>query len=166
VNSQIDIIMEKNEFIDKSVTKEITNIDKKVRNAQVQLLYKQTKTGLIGSLIVSLTACVVFWQVVPQWKLALWTGLIVLLTLIRGGIVFAFERRASLSSNIDRWASLHVIGIVASGVLWAIPFVFLWPAEHPVFQLVWVIFILPMSAAAVATYYTWTRSYVLFLVLS
>ena len=158
--------MKKNELIDKSVTKEITNIDQKVRTAQVQLLYKQTKTGLIGGLIVALTACVVFWQVIPVWKLSLWMGIIILLTLIRGGVVFTFQRRASLTSNIDRWARRHVIGVVASGLLWSIPFIFLWPTEHPVFQLVWPIFILPLSAAAVATYYTWTPSYVLFLVLS
>lgn len=158
--------MKKNELIDKSATKEIANIDQKVRNAQVQLLYEQTKTGLIGVLIVALTACVVFWQVVPQWKLSLWTGITVLLTLIRGGVVFAFQRRESLTSNIDRWASFHVIGVVASGLLWSIPFIFLWPPEHSVFQLVWPLFILPLSAAAVVTYYTWTPSYVLFLVLT
>ncbi|MBK7631984.1 MAG: PAS domain S-box protein [Ignavibacteriales bacterium] len=159
--------MKENKLIDKSFTKEITNIDQKVRIAQVQLLYKQTKTGLIGVLIVALTACVVFWQVVPQWKLSLWTVITVLLTLIRGGVVFAFQKRASLNSNIDQWASLHVIGVVASGLLWSIPFIFLWPTtEHSVFRLVWPIFILPLSAAAVATYYTWTPSYVLFLVLT
>lgn len=158
--------MKKNELIGKSATKEIANIDQKVRNAQVQLLYEQTKTGLIGVLIVALTACVVFWQVVPQWKLSLWTGITVLLTLIRGGVVFAFQRRESLTSNIDRWASFHVIGVVASGLLWSIPFIFLWPPEHSVFQLVWPLFILPLSAAAVVTYYTWTPSYVLFLVLT
>lgn len=144
--------MKKNELIGKSATKEIANIDQKVRNAQVQLLYEQTKTGLIGVLIVALTACVVFWQVVPQWKLSLWTGITVLLTLIRGGVVFAFQRRESLTSNIDRWASFHVIGVVASGLLWSIPFIFLWPPEHSVFQLVWPLFILPLSAAAVVTY--------------
>ncbi len=150
----------------KSVTKEITNIDQKVRNAQVQLLYQQTKTGLIGALIVALTSCVIFWQVVPQWKLSLWAGIITLLTLIRGGIVLAFQRRALLTSNIDRWANLHVIGVIVSGLTWAIPFVFLWPVEHPVYQSVWPIVVLPLSAASVATYYTWKPSYVLFLVLS
>lgn len=158
--------MKKNELTDSSVPKEIANIDQKVRIAQVQLLYQQTKTGLVGVLIVALTACVVFWQVVPQWELSLWTGSIILLTIIRGGIVLAFQRRALLASDIDRWARLHVIGVVASGILWSIPFIFFWPTEQSVFQLVWPIFILPLSAAAVATYYTWTPSYVLFLVLS
>lgn len=146
--------------------KEFNDIDRKVRYAQVQLLFEQTKTGLIGALIVALTACVIFWQVVPQWKLSLWAGIIVLLTVARGSVVFAFQRRASLAAVIDRWASLHVIGIVVSGITWAIPFVFLWPTEHLVYQLVWPIVILPLSAAAVATYYTWSPSYILFLVLT
>lgn len=147
-------------------TKEFANIDQKVRNAQVQLLYQQTKTGLIGVLIVALTACVVFWQIVPQWKLSLWTGLIVFITLTRAGIVIAFQRRAPLAADIDRWATLHVIGVIVSGLMWATPFIFLWPTEHSVYQLVWPIFILPLSAAAVATYYTWTPSYTSFLVLT
>lgn len=106
-------------------TKDLANIAQKVRNAQVQLLYKQTKTGLIGVLIVALTACFVFWQVVPQWKLSLWTGIIVLITLTRGGIVYAFHRRAPLASDNDRWATRHVVGVIVSGLMWAVPFIFL-----------------------------------------
>ncbi|BAX82132.1 sensor histidine kinase [Labilibaculum antarcticum] len=158
--------MRNNGVMDKLATKEYTNIDQKVRDAQIELLYQQTKTGLIGALIVALTACVIFWQVIPQWKLALWAGIIVLLTIARGGIVFAFERRAPLTSDIDRWAKLHVIGVIVSGLTWAIPFAFLWPIEHPEYQAVWPIVVLPLSAAAVAAYYTWTPSYVSFLILT
>ena len=57
--------------MDENITKKFTNIDQKVREAQIQLLYQQTKTGLIGSLIVALTACLIFWPVLPQWELSL-----------------------------------------------------------------------------------------------
>jgi hypothetical protein len=152
--------------MDKRVTTEFANIDQKVREAQVQLLFQQTKTGLSGVLIVALSACIVFWQVIPQWKLTLWIGITVLLTLIRGSIIFAFERRARLSSDIDRWATFHVIGVTVSALMWAIPSIFLWPAEYSVFQLVWPMIILPLSAASVATYYTWTSSYASFIVIT
>ena len=97
---------------------------------------------------------------------SVWGGISVLLTLTRVYIIFAFQRRAPLTSDIDRWATLHVIGVTVSALMWAIPSISLWPAEYPVFQLVWPIFILPLSAAAVATYYTWTSSYDSFLVLT
>jgi signal transduction histidine kinase len=158
--------MSNSRVMDKRDTKEFTNIDQKVRYAQVQLLYQQTKTGLIGVLFVALTACVAFWQVVPQWKLSLWAGITILLTLARGFTIFAFQRRAPLTSDIDRWAHLHVLGTILSGLIWAIPAIFLWPVEQSVHQLVWPVCILPLSAAAVATYYTWTPSYTSFLVLT
>ncbi len=158
--------MRNNGILDKFVTKEFTNIDQKVRDAQVQLLYKQTKTGLTGVLFVALTACVAFWPVVPQWKLSLWAGITVLLTLARGFTIFAFQRRAPLTSDINRWATIHFIGTILSGLLWAIPSIFLWPVEYSLHLLVWPVCILPLSAAAVVTYYTWTPSYVSFLILT
>jgi len=153
-------------IMDKCATKEFTNIDKKIREAQVQLLYQQTKTGLIGSLIVALTACFIFWQIIPQWELFLWGGIMVFLTIARGIIVFAFQRRAPLTSDIDRWAMLHVIGVIISGILWAIPIVFLWPEKHSAYQLIWPIILLPLSAATIATYHSWTPSYVSFIIIT
>lgn len=158
--------MKNNKVMVKRNKTELYNIAEKVREAQIQLLYQQTKIGLLGVLIVALTACAAFWQVLPQGKLTFWVGALALLTIARGFTVFAFQRRSPLTSNINRWATLHVIGIIFSGLMWAIPFVFLWPSDYPEFQLVWPMIVLPLSAAAVATYYTWTPSYLLFLVLT
>jgi len=142
------------------------NIDQKVLKAQVRLLYEQTKTGLIGIMIVSFAVSFVFWPILPKWKLSLWMGLVFLITLGRGVVVFAFQKKLPVINNIHRWMNLHVIGVVLSGFMWGIPLFFLWPVEHSIFQLVWPIFILPLSAAAVATYYIWTPSYVLFLLIT
>ena len=61
---------------------------------------------------------------------------------------------------------LHFIGVTVSGLMWVIPSIFLWPIEYCAYQLEWPLLILPLSAAAVATYYTWTTSYVSFIVLA
>ncbi len=147
-------------------TKNFPDIDQKVREAQIQLLFKQTKTGLIGVLFVAFFACIAFWQIIPQWKLSLWLGFIILITLARGYTIYRFQKRTALASNTDRWARHHVIGIIFSGLIWVIPFVFLWPTGHTNFQLVWPMIILPLSAAAVATYHTWKPSYLTFLILT
>ncbi|MBK3519973.1 sensor histidine kinase [Carboxylicivirga marina] len=144
----------------------MNNTDKKVRYAQIQLLHKQTKVGLVGVMVVSLGACFIFWNVVAQWRLLLWVGVIFVLSLIRGGIVFTFQKRVQLTSDIDRWARLHEIGILASSLTWMVPFVFLWPGENIIYQFVWPILVLPLSAAGVAGYYTWPKSYIPFLLLT
>jgi hypothetical protein len=152
--------------LDDCPAKESANIDLKVREAQVQLLYRQSWTGLGGVLTVSLTACVIFWQIIPHWKLYLWAGLIILLSLLRTVVSLAYLKRTASTSDIDRWANLHVAGIIGSGLLWAVPTFFLWPADISSYQLVWPICILPLSAAAVATYYSWTPSYIAFVLLT
>jgi len=139
---------------------------KEVRKGQVELLYKQTWTGLTGVLIVALSLAVLFWDESPRWKLSLWLCLMILTSLGRGIQAFVFYRQRHRITDLEKWASYHVVGTVASGILWAIPSILFWPNAASVYQLVWPICILPLSAAAVATYYTWTPSYVSFLLIS
>lgn len=147
-------------------TKENTDIILKVRVAQIQQLYKQTWSGLTGVLVIALSACVVLWQVIPQWKLLLWGGATVLLSIVRGYLTAAFQRKSPSGSDIYRWAKFHVIVITLSGVIWALPSLFLWPGNSPIHQMVWPICIVSVSAAAVAMYCTWTPSYISFLFLA
>lgn len=141
-------------------------IGRNVRKAQVQLLYHQTRIALAGSVIVSLAACLALWPVVSHWKLTIWTGVSVLITIGRCLSVVAFERSEPVTSVVNYWGRIHYCGVVLSGMLWAAPSFFMWPAENSVYQLFWPILILPLSAAAVSTYYTWTVSYVTFVVLA
>jgi hypothetical protein len=56
---------------------ESTEIVLKVRQAQIQQLYRQTWLGLSGTLVVALSVCVILWPVIASWKLCLWIGLLV-----------------------------------------------------------------------------------------
>ncbi len=147
-------------------TRESADIVLKVREAQIQQLYKQTWVGLTGILVITLSVCIALWQVIPHWKLLLWTGVLVLLTMARGIVTAIFHQKAPSGSEIHRWARLHVIGVSASGLMWALPSLFLWPGHSPVHQQIWPICIVALSASAVATYCTWTPSYMSFLLLS
>ena len=155
-----------NETKETQEAKEDADIILKVREAQIQHLYKQTWGGLIGVLVITFAVCIALWQVIPQWKLSLWAGISALLTIARGSLVVAFQRRAPSGPNIYRWARLHVIGVATSGLMWALPSLFLWPGHSPIHQLVWPICIVSLSSVAVATYCTWTPSYISFLILS
>ncbi len=138
----------------------------KVREAQIKQLYNQTWTGLVGVLVVTISLCVVFWQIVSPWKLILWASILTLITFTRGFFTVMFQREALVGTDINRWAKRHVIGVCASGLMWALPSFFLWPENSPEYNLVWALCILPLSSSAVSTYYTWKPSYISFLLLS
>ena len=147
-------------------TQENSDIALKVRESQITQLYKQSWVGLVGVLVVAILICVALWQVLPSWKLALWIGAFTLITFARGAITVAFRQKAPVGADINQWAKWHVIGTSASGLMWALPSFFLWPENPPEYHLVWALCILPLSASAVSTYYTWKPSYISFLLLS
>jgi len=138
----------------------------KVLEAQIQQLYRQTWIALFGGFVVAVSICYLLWHVVPPWKLSLWLAVLFLVSMARGILSVSFHRREPAAGDIERWATRHVISASMSGVTWALPSFFLWPAAVSIYQLVWPICILPLSASAVATYYTWKRSYISYLTLS
>ena len=139
----------------------------KVHEAQIRQLYSQTWSGLIGIMIIMVSACIILWQVVPQWKLLLWAAVLVILSVARSFLIVVFQRKQPQGSDIYRWARLHVIGTIASGVMWALPSIFLWPANSPIHQLIWPLCIVGLAASAVAKFCTWKPAYFpyLFLIL-
>lgn len=145
---------------------ESADIVLKVREAQIQQLYKQTWIGLSGTFVVALAVCVMLWPVIPAWKLLLWIGLLVPVIIVRGVLTVNFQKRLPTGLAVYRWARLQVIGTATAALMWGAPSVFLWPANSPEHQLVWPICIVAISASAVVTYSTWTPSYMAFLILS
>ncbi|MBI9047449.1 MAG: hypothetical protein JEZ06_23385 [Anaerolineaceae bacterium] len=146
--------------------KENPDIALKVQEAQINQLYKQSWVGLVGVLVVAISICVVLWQILPSWKLALWISIFALITFARSYLIAAFHRKKPVGAEINRWAKWHVIGTGASGLMWAMPSFFLWTENYPEYYLVWALCILPLSSSAISTYYTWKPSYITFLFLS
>jgi hypothetical protein len=159
-------ITKANNTMKKWKKKDTTDINLRVREAQVKQLYRQTWIGLTGVFVITISVCAVLWQVIPQWKLSLWAGSSFLLIIVRGLLIAAFQRKKPSGPDIHQWARLHVIGVVLSGILWAMPALFLWPSNSPAHQLIWLTCIVGLSASAVAMYYTWTPSYMSFLILT
>jgi hypothetical protein len=155
-----------NKTTEKWESEESAEVVLKVHEAQIQQLYGQTWGGLAGVMVIMVSVCIVLWHIVPQWKLLLWSGALVVLSLARGFLVAAFQRKAPLGAPIYWWARMHVAGVVASGVMWALPPLFLWPENSPVHQVIWPICIVALAASAVAKYCTWPPAYISYLVLT
>ena len=90
---------------------EYTEVDQKVREAQIRLLFKQTWTGLAGVLFVAISLCVVSWHVLPRQKLILWISCLILITVSRCVLSIEFRRKNPDSTEIEQWARWHVISV-------------------------------------------------------
>lgn len=156
-----------NKVIEKWKAEESPDVALKVHEAQIRQLYSQTWSGLTGIMIIMVSACIILWQVVPQSKLLLWAGLLIVLSIARSFLIVAFQRKAPVGVDIYRWARLHIIGTIASGTMWALPSIFLWPANSPIHQLIWPLCTVGLAASAVAKFCTWKPAYLpyLFLIL-
>jgi hypothetical protein len=138
----------------------------KVREAQIQQLYRQTRSGLVGVMAIMFLVCVALWQVIPHWKLLWWSGTFILVVIARGFSIAAFQRRSQPGRNIYWWARVHVLASIASGVIWALPSLFLWPDNSPLHQMIWPICIVALAASVVSKYCIWTPSYLSYLILT
>lgn len=154
------------ESIENRETTESSDIVLKVHDAQIRQLYRQTLGGLSGIMILMVAVCIALWQEIAHWKLVSWSAALVLLSVARGLSVAAFQRKASFGPRMYLWARMHVVGAIASGVMWAIPSVCLWPDHSAEHQMVWPICIVALAASAVAKYCIWTPAYLPYLMLT
>jgi len=155
-----------NKSINKLQPDENSDIDLKVKEAQIEQIYQQTWGGLAGIMIIMVSVCIALWEVIPHWKLLLWSGSLIFLSLIRSSVIISFKNIAPKGKQIIKWARFHETGAWASGILWALPSLFLWPENSPVHQIVWPVCIVSLAASAVAKYCIWAPTYLPYLLLT
>ena len=134
----------------------------KVHTEQIQHLYSQTWIALVSTSVVGLAVCLALWHVVSPWKLVLWFACYLLVSASRIILSLTFQRTSPEGRDIYKWGRLHTAGSGAAGMMWAFASIFLWPEGSQTELLVLPICIVALSGGAIATYYTWTQSYMSF----
>lgn len=107
-----------------------------LRLEQVKLLYAQAPAGLIAAVVNSLVLAAVFWKVIVHWKLIIWLLLILCITWLRYYLVKQYRKSQPVASEIQRWTTLFISGLFASGIVLGSAGIFLFPVEslpHEVF---------------------------------
>ena len=146
--------------------KENPDVILKVRESQIQQLFRQTWGGSAGIIAAISTNCVIFWHVYPHWKLLSWAGGLILLLIARGVLTYCYQKKAPTGPAIFRWAKVHVSATIVIALMWGVPSVLLWPSNSPLHQMVWTISVAAITAAAVAMYFTWKPIYYAYLILA
>ncbi len=132
---------------------------------QVKLLYAALPMGMLAGLVNATILLFIQWSVIEQRVLIAWFVILILTTLARYGLVYAYRRARPSPGEAAYWARLFTLGTTVSGAVWGSAGVFLFPAElaHQIF----IIFILAgMTAGAVVSFSALWEVGLLFIVLT
>jgi diguanylate cyclase (GGDEF)-like protein/PAS domain S-box-containing protein len=105
----------------------------RVRVERIRLLYTQSPTVLVASLVVVAVAVGVLRDVVDALWLLLWAVLQVLVITGRMLLILAYRRQSSDLAGGRGWLAAHILGAALAGMLWgALAFVLdpAWPAPY------------------------------------
>jgi PAS domain S-box-containing protein len=120
--------------------------------AQVRQLYSQSVPGLIGAQLSALVFTYALWRTVPHWKILIWLAAYFILQVIRNLLVRRFRRLSPSGEEAIRWGPRFVWVTVASGLVWGLSGVFLFPENSILHQFILALFLAGLSSAAVVVY--------------
>ena len=126
------------------------DLAQRVRNEQVQLIYRQAPPALAISVLVAGLVAYVLWEVTDRQRLVWWVGILVVLSAVRLSIVAAYRRTAHRDD--PRWERWFVVTLVAIALVWGLGSVLLMPAQSLAHQAIVYFFLMGMAGGAVASY--------------
>jgi diguanylate cyclase (GGDEF)-like protein len=131
---------------------------------RVSLLYDSLPLALTAILINATILMVVQWPVVDPVKAAIWSGMVLAVTLSRLGLHYAFRHKTHALGRMGRWLNLFLIGTLCSGITWGCTAYFLFPM-HDLSHQFFVVFVVGgMAAGSVVTLAASFRAHLFFLV--
>jgi hypothetical protein len=131
---------------------------------QVGLLYDQLKSSLGATFIVAGLAAVVFWGVFPHDTLLQWLAVMTTVLLLRGYLLFAFNRANPDPEDCAIWGKLFLLGSTVTGVVWGSISVLIVSEVSLEYQLVAAILIFGICSGAVAPLSTLRSTFILYIV--
>lgn len=133
-----------------------------VQAEQVAILYRNAKVILIANTLNAVLVAALLWQwtgdIAIFWLAAVW-----LLTLARGGLVYAYRKIRPAPPEMRRWAWFFVVGSAASGLAWGAGCYLLFVPGETIAQLVIAYVVAGMAAGGVVTLSVWLPAAVSFM---
>lgn len=118
---------------------------------QVNLLYANAPLSQGVALANSSLVALVQWPVIEHRVVPVWLGAMVLATLARLGLVFAFKRARPNMDEMPRWGNMFIAGAALSGLIWGAAGIFLFPESSGARQVLIVFVLAGMVAGGMST---------------
>lgn len=89
-----------------------------VYQEQVRLLYQHLPYGFLSVIIIAPVFAFIIWDEKQSQSLTIWLSLMFLLTSIRFGSIWKFNRTSLQDTNIRKWEKYFLAGLSFSAILW------------------------------------------------
>lgn len=135
-----------------------------VRAAQIRLLYEQSPSALIATVVNAAVLAAAFWQPLPKPGLLAWFLACVLVALGRHALHRAYARRNPPTAESARWGRRYLLGVALNGILWGIAGYGFFTPDSPLHQLLLAFVLSGMASGSIATLSPLRDAYPAFLV--
>lgn len=129
----------------------------------VELLFSHAKTAILTALAVGVLMVGMLWRVFPHGWLLLWLAAMGVVSLVRLWHVFAFFRADQQRLDTRGWLMQFVAGSAVAATLWGVAGVIFISESYPIHQVIVLIMLTGLSAAAVTAYSSVLGAYRVFL---
>jgi PAS domain S-box-containing protein len=120
--------------------------DDRVRAEQVRVFYSQTGMAVVGGLLAALMLCVVQWNAVDGFRIAVWMSYTFAVTAARGLLYVVFRRLNPPDENIGPWRRWYIILLFLGGCGWGAACFLLFPEDSRLQAAVMTLWMLGVSA--------------------
>jgi PAS domain S-box-containing protein len=103
---------------------------------QVHQLFSRAPYGILGSLINGGILVALLWAIVPQRTIALWFLSILIINGLWSWLLYRYRQETQHKATLNRWGNWFMAGNFASGCIWGIGGIVLYPSTsigHEVF---------------------------------
>lgn len=125
---------------------------------QLRIIYSQTPTTVLGGVVSGGLFAWVFKGIADNTTLVVW--LLTLLTILtcRTFSYFSFKRKNPSEEEIEPWDIASLITTVIHGCVWGSTSWLFVNQEHPVYQVIVVLWLVGMSAASISAYAVYSKA--------
>ena len=125
----------------------------RIQQVQIDALRRSFPFALAGSLISACFAAYALHNVLPLHEVLWWIGATLAVGALRLAAMIAYDRHRANSTAADRWVRRMLIGNLASGILWGLPFAY-WTFFVPLeYQLFFIVILFGLGTGAIYSNY-------------
>ena len=118
---------------------------------QVRLLYVNSTIPILVSISVAVILCWTLWDTVDTTILVGWFSLFFIISTLRLLLLYRFHRCKPETENIRKWHLHFLLGTYSAAAAWGLASFFLYPHNFPQSQVIFILAMSGMSAAAIAS---------------